>query len=73
MTDIKQWANSQTWTITLEEDPETGDLILPFPPEFLAQANWNIGDTLNWEEQLDGSFILSKKEVDNISAVDQSK
>jgi len=28
------------WTITLEEDPATGELIMPFPPDMLAQVGW---------------------------------
>lgn len=62
MTDIKQWTNTPSWTATLEEDPETGDLILPFSPDFLAQVGWDSGDTLIWTEHNDGSYTLSKKE-----------
>jgi|TARA_B110000503_G_scaffold5510_1_gene7616 hypothetical protein len=56
----------RTWTIKLEEDPDTGDLVLPFPPDLLAQVGWDFGDTLIWDEGKDGTFILSKK-VDNDS------
>ena len=52
----------QTWTVTLEEDHETGDLILPFPPDMLAQVGWDFGDTLIWDTQKDGSIILYKKD-----------
>lgn len=52
------------WTITLEEDPETGDLIMPFPPDLLAQVGWDFGDTLIWDTDEEGHIILSKK-VDN--------
>ena len=48
------------WTVTLEEDPETGDLIMPFPPELLAQVGWDYGDVLQWTEAEHGSFVLSK-------------
>ena len=51
------------WTVTLEEDPETGELIMPFPPELLAQVGWDYGDVLQWTESEHGSFVLSK--VDN--------
>jgi hypothetical protein len=50
------------WTVTVEEDPETGDLILPFPADMLAQAGWDFGDTLIWDPQQDGSIILHKKQ-----------
>ena len=31
-----------------EEDPETGDLILPLNEEILAAQDWKIGDVLTW-------------------------
>jgi hypothetical protein len=52
------------WTVTLEEDPETKELIMPFPPELLATMGWGYGDVLIWKESDYGSFILSKKEPD---------
>lgn len=53
---------SSKWTITLEEDPETGDLILPFPEEFLIEVGWVEGDTLKWIDNGDGSWTLQKIE-----------
>ena len=47
-------------TVTLEEDPATGDLILPLSDEILAQAGWAEGDTLDWVVQDNGSIIVSK-------------
>jgi hypothetical protein len=52
--------NTNTWTITLEEDSETGDLILPFPEDLLKQAGWTEGDTLEWIDNNNGSWILQK-------------
>lgn len=51
----------QRYTVTLETDPETGDLVMPFPPELLNQMGWDIGDTLIWEE-VDQGFSLRKKD-----------
>jgi bifunctional DNA-binding transcriptional regulator/antitoxin component of YhaV-PrlF toxin-antitoxin module len=48
------------WTITLEEDPETGEIILPLPEDLLEQAGWKEGDTLEWKDNGDGSYILEK-------------
>lgn len=50
------------YTIQLEEDPETGDLILPLSDEILAEAGWAPGDTLEWIDNNDGTFILKKKD-----------
>jgi hypothetical protein len=49
-----------SWTLTVEEDPETGDAILTFPPDLLEKAGWKEGDTLNWIDQKDGSWQLKK-------------
>lgn len=51
------------WTITLEEDPETGELILPFPPDLLEQSGWKEGDSLLWIDNNDGSWSLVKEEL----------
>ena len=50
------------WTITLEEDPETGDLIMPFSPDMLAQVGWDFGDTIIWKDEGNGSWSLRKKD-----------
>ena len=54
---------SKSWTITLEEaDDGSGDLILPFPEDLLESAGWKEGDTLEWIDNKDGSWILKKKD-----------
>lgn len=51
------------WTLNVEEDPETGDCILTFPPDLLETAGWKEGDELRWSDNGDGSWSLSK--IDN--------
>lgn len=53
----------KSYTVTLEEDPETGDLILPFPEDMLKEVGWKEGDTLDWGDNKDGTFSITKKEV----------
>ena len=53
------------WTITVEEDPETGELILPFPEDMLSEVGWKPGDTLIWTDLKNGSWSLTKKEIEN--------
>lgn len=53
------------WTVTLEEDPETGELVMPFSPDMLAQVGWDFGDTIIWKDEGNGSWSLTKK-VDDI-------
>jgi hypothetical protein len=52
------------WTITVEEDPETGELVLPLPADMLALQGWVEGDTLQWKDNDDGSWSLTKIEKD---------
>lgn len=51
----------KSWTVTLEEDPETGDLILPFTDEILADVGWREGDVLEWIDNKDGTWTLVKQ------------
>lgn len=53
-----------TWIITLEEDPETGDLVMPLPPEVLKDNGWEIGDTLEWtvDEKTQTATLVKKRD-----------
>ena len=53
---------SKSWTITLEDDPETGDLIMPLTDEILESAGWKEGDTLEWIDNENGSWTLRKRD-----------
>lgn len=53
--------NKNQRVVRLEEDPETGDLILPFPDDMLDELGWQEGDTLEWLEE-DNQFVLRKKQ-----------
>ena len=49
----------------IEEDPETGDLMLVFPEDFLEQLKemkWEIGDTVEWVDNEDGTWSILKVE-----------
>jgi len=52
---------NKRWTTEIQEDPETGDALLEFPPELLELAGWKEGDTLSWTNLGDGSWSLTKK------------
>jgi hypothetical protein len=49
-----------SWTVTVEEDPETGDLILPLPADLLIIQGWVEGDVLDWIDNGDGSWEIKK-------------
>jgi len=38
------------YVVTVEEDPETGELILPIPDELMEEMGWQIDDVLVWED-----------------------
>ncbi len=50
------------WTIIVEEDSETGELMLPFSDEMLAEVGWKEGDVLEWIDNKNGSWTLRKKD-----------
>ena len=54
---------TNSWTIEVQEDPDSGDCILEFPPDMLEQAGWKEGDVLDWKDNGNGSFMLTKKET----------
>lgn len=49
-------------TVYIQEDPDTGDLILPLPEGMCDELGWEVGDDLKFKTHKDGSFTLSKKE-----------
>ena len=53
----------KTWTISLEEDPETGDLILPLNDDILEETGWKTGDSIDWIDNKDGSWTMKKIET----------
>ena len=53
------------WTVTVEEAEDgSGDLVMPLPQDFLDQQGWKEGDTLDWKDNEDGSWTLSKVKSD---------
>ena len=48
------------WIIQLEEDPDTGDLVMPLPPELMTVQGWAIGDTLTWNIDDEGTVTLTR-------------
>jgi hypothetical protein len=53
---------SKNWTLTLEEANDgSGDLVLPLTDEIMAEAGWQIGDTLVWTDN-NGTWSIRKKD-----------
>lgn len=57
--------STKSWIVTVEEDPVTKELVLPFTPDMLAQVGWDFGDVITWKDNNNGSWTLSKKEDSN--------
>jgi hypothetical protein len=49
------------YEVITQEDPETGDLLLPIPPHLLKELGWKEGDELDFDIRKDGSIFLKKK------------
>jgi len=54
---------NKSWTINLEEDPETGDLILPLNDDILEGTGWKTGDSIDWIDNKDGSWTMKEIET----------
>jgi hypothetical protein len=56
----------KSFVVTLGEDPETKDLIMPFPVELLSQMGWAEGTDLWWEVQENGTVTITEvKKIEN--------
>jgi hypothetical protein len=53
------------WEVIVEEDPETGELILPLPEDFLQKAGLKEGDEIEWIDNKDGTFTITKASNSN--------
>jgi hypothetical protein len=52
---------TNTHTLEVKEN-ENGDAIIEFPEDVMAQAGWNEGDNIQWTDNKDGSWTLTKIE-----------
>lgn len=52
----------KSWTVTLDYDNDADEVILPLTDEMVREAGWNLGDTIEWIDNKDGSWTLAKKE-----------
>jgi len=62
-----------SWTLTPTQDPGTGDLVITFPEDLLAQAGWKPGDEIVWTDLGDGSYQLIKKLIPEVSTPEEEE
>lgn len=56
----KPGQNRVRYEVITQEDPETGDLILPIPQPLLDQLGWKEGDELEFSTDDKGTIFISK-------------
>jgi len=47
----------KTYTVELEEDPDSGELLMQIPTDILSQMGWVVGTELFWIVE-NGNIIL---------------
>ena len=52
--------NQIRYEVITQEDPDTGDLLLPIPPQLLEQMGWKEGDEIEFEIDASGKYVLKK-------------
>lgn len=53
---------TKSYTATVDYDEETGEYVIPLPPEMCDDLGWHTDDVLEWSLDEDtGTIILSKK------------
>lgn len=48
------------YEVIAQEDPNTGDLLLPIPPPLLKEMGWTENDNIQIEVDSKGRYILRK-------------
>jgi len=55
--------DSIRYEVITQEDPETGDLILPIPQQILDSLGWKEGDNVEIDMGKDGTIFIKKSAV----------
>jgi hypothetical protein len=48
------------YEVITHEDPETGDMIIPLPPQMLRELGWKEGDNIDFQIDDTGKVIIKK-------------
>jgi hypothetical protein len=59
----KSTVEAVTYEVVTKIDPETGDTILPIPPELLQRMGWKEGDELDIGHDTEGRIVFTKRGV----------
>lgn len=53
--------DSTTYEVIIQEDPDTGEILLPIPPELMARMGWSEGDEFDFSQDADGHIVITKR------------
>lgn len=56
----KKVDSSIRYEVITQEDPKTGDLIIPIPQPILDSLGWKEGDDVEFEVSTDGTVFIKK-------------
>lgn len=51
--------DGSVYEVRVQEDPLTGDLIIPIPPEVLQRLEWKEGDKITLDRDKEGKIVIS--------------
>jgi hypothetical protein len=54
---------TKQWIVEAKEDPETGDVILPFPEEMIQECGWVNGDEIDFELSDYGVVVINRTKI----------
>jgi len=57
---------SETYSVSVQEDPKSKDLFFELPPELMEGLGWKTGDDLKWDETDNGGFRLKKVKMETV-------
>lgn len=52
--------NYDRYEVITQEDPETGDILIPIPPHLLEELGWKEGDDVDFSIDEKGRIIVKK-------------
>lgn len=56
----KPGQDNKRYEVITQEDPDTGDLIIPIPPILLEQLGWSEGDEIEFAVDDKGHYVLKR-------------
>jgi len=49
-----------SFEVITQEDPDTGDMLIPLPPQLLKDLGWKEGDEIDFSIDENGRIIVQK-------------